>query len=295
MGYASSPRPTFDGPAHIPYETVTRHLWGDEESGEVSDWIYVSSDRIHQLVFGLPPGGSFRHSDSYRTVFAADELLYVLQGEMALSNPETGEVQRVRSGEAAFFRRDTWHHAFNFSAKPLRVLEYFAPPPAQGSSGAYAQTRPNLTEPRYAREDLLERWPMAQAEAEAGFTMRVLRETDLLWRLEGEEQQLLVGIMAATEHVTVARMKLMAGKRSGVQVHGGDEALYLLAGRLNVRVPDNDGPRWFELKPGDGFYVPQGRPHQYYNMFDAPAEFLCGVAPRYAPELPGQVFDGSER
>ena len=55
MSYSASPRPTFEGPAHIPYETVTRHLWGDDESGEVADWIYVSSAKIHQLVFGLAP------------------------------------------------------------------------------------------------------------------------------------------------------------------------------------------------------------------------------------------------
>ena len=49
--YKSSPRPTFDGPTPIPYADVTRHLWGDADSGEVADWIYVSSGKIHQLVF----------------------------------------------------------------------------------------------------------------------------------------------------------------------------------------------------------------------------------------------------
>src|SRR5271166_3630573 len=134
-GYSPSPRPTFDGPAHIPYAAATRHLWGDTESGEVSDWIYVSSDRIHQLVFGLPPGGVFRHSEAYRTVFAADELLTVLSGEMVISNPETGEVYRVGTGQSVTFGRDTWHHAFSYGAEPLRVLELFAPPPSQGTSG----------------------------------------------------------------------------------------------------------------------------------------------------------------
>ena len=146
MGYAPSPRPTFSEPTHIPYAAVTRHLWGDPEAGEVADWIYVSSDKIHQLLFGLAPGGAFRHSDSFRTIFAADEVLYVLSGVMVLANPQTGEVHRIQTGEAAFFRRDTWHHAFNYSSEPLRVLEYFAPPPSQGTSGAYAQTKPNLTD-----------------------------------------------------------------------------------------------------------------------------------------------------
>src|ERR671917_403167 len=116
MSYSPSPRPTFDGPAHIPYEAASRHLWGDAESGEVADWIYVSSDKIHQLVFGLAPGQAFRHSEEYRTIFGADEVFYVLSGTMVLSNPETGEVHRVSAGESVFFRRDTWHHAFAYGA-----------------------------------------------------------------------------------------------------------------------------------------------------------------------------------
>src|SRR3712207_2565728 len=123
MTYKPSPRPTFDGPAAIHYRDITRHLWGDEDAGEVADWIYVSSDRIHQLVYGLPPGGAFRHSDSFRTIFAADVVYYVLSGTLVIANPGTGEVQRLDPGDAAFFRRDTWHHAFNYSTEPLRVLE----------------------------------------------------------------------------------------------------------------------------------------------------------------------------
>ena len=294
MSYSASPRPTFDGPTHIPYETVTRHLWGDEESGEVADWIYVSSSKIHQLVFGLAPGGAFRHSDAFRTIFAADEVMYVLSGVMALSNPETGEVHRLQPGEAAFFRRDTWHHAFNFSPEPLRVIEFFAPPPSQGTSGSYAQTKPNLTAPKYSQDQWLDRWPQAQAEAEASYTIQVVREGDLQWRLEGTEQQLLVGILASTEHLTVGKMQLLAGQRSDVELHGGDESLYLLEGALNVRVPENDGPRWFELSPGDGFFIPEGTPHQYYNMSDAQASFLCGIAPRYSPEVPEVFSNGRE-
>ena len=294
MSYSASPRPTFDGPAHIPYETVTRHLWGDEESGEVADWIYVSSAKIHQLVFGLPPGGAFRHSGDYRTIFAADEVLYVLSGVMVLNNPESGEVHRVQPGEAAFFRRDTWHHAFNFSPEPLRVIEFFAPPPSQGTSGSYAQSKPNLAAAKYSQDQWLGRWPRGQEQAAKNFTIRPVREVDMLWRLEGNEQQLLVGILAATEHLTVGKMQLLAGQRSDVEVHGGDESLYLLEGALNVRVPENDGPRWFELSPGDGFFVPEGAPHQYYNLSGAPTSFLCGIAPRYSPDIPDLFSNGRE-
>lgn len=281
LGYAPSPRPTFSGPAHIPYEAVTRHLWGDGVSGEVADWIYVSSEKIHQLVFGLPPGGAFRHSDTYRTIFAADEVFYVLSGTMVLANPQTGEVHRVRRGEAVFFRRDTWHHAFNYSTEPLRVLEFFAPPPAQGTAGLYARTQPNLTRSIYSQDQWIGRWPMEQRDARRQFSMRVLREPEVLWRLEGHDRQVLVGILVSTEHLTVGTIQLLPGQRTDVQIHGGDEGLYLLEGRLNIRLLEPEGQRWFELKPGDGFYIPHGAPHQYYNMSDRPVELIFGVAPAY--------------
>ena len=148
--YRPSPRPTFDGPAAIPYASVTRHIWGDAEAGEVADWIYASTERVHALVFGLAPGAWFRHSPEFRTIFGADELLYVLRGTMVLANPETGEVLRVPRGGTAFFRSDTWHHVHAHGNEELRVLELYAPPPSTGSSGAYARTRPYLEPGRLA-------------------------------------------------------------------------------------------------------------------------------------------------
>jgi quercetin dioxygenase-like cupin family protein len=283
MAYSPSPRPTFAGPAHIPFQSVTRHLWGDEVSGEVADWIYVSSGHIHQLVFGLPAGGRFQHSDEFRTVFGADEVLYVLSGVMVLANPETGEVHKAQPGEAVFFRRDTWHHCFNYGAEPLRVLEYFAPPPAQGASGAYARARPNLAEWKYRQDHLLRNWPAGRAEARRANTMQVLREADLLWRLDGGSQPVLTGIFASTEHLTVGRVDLRPGQHTEVQTHAGEEGLYLLRGTLHIRTHTAEGQRWFELRPGDGFYMPIGVPHQYYNVSDEPAQFLFGVAPDICP------------
>jgi quercetin dioxygenase-like cupin family protein len=284
MAYAPSPRPVFDGPSHIPYANITRHLWGDPEAGEVADWIYVSSAKIHQIIFGLAPGGSFRHSDSFRTIFGADELLYVVSGVMILTNPETGEVHRVRTGEAVFFRKDTWHHAYNFGQEPLRVLEYFAPPPSQGTSGAYARTKPLLEVSRYTQDELLGRLPMEAPQARAAQSMKVLREADLFWRLEGKSHLMLVGLLAATEHLTVGKAILEPGEKSDPEQHGGDESIYVLEGTLNIYLPEQDGQRWFELQPGDGFYLPEGTPHQYYNVSSGPAAFLFGVVPHYHPQ-----------
>ena len=51
--YRPSPRPKSDGPAHIPRTGAVRDVWGGPRSGEVADWIYVSGELIHALVFAL--------------------------------------------------------------------------------------------------------------------------------------------------------------------------------------------------------------------------------------------------
>ena len=144
MGYKPSPRPTFDRPTALRFDDVTRHTWGNPEVGLVDDWIYVSSNLLHTIVFGMDPGRCFRHTEDFRTIFGADEVLHVLQGTFVIANPETGEVLRAEKGESVFFRKDTWHHGFSFGAEPVRVLEFFAPPPATGTSGPYARTREYL-------------------------------------------------------------------------------------------------------------------------------------------------------
>jgi quercetin dioxygenase-like cupin family protein len=270
VGYRPSPRPTFDAPTAVRAEEAVRHVWGDEESGLVQDWIYVSSQRIHAIVFGLGPGEAFRHSESFRTVFAADELLHVLSGTLVLANPETGEVVRAEPGESVFFRRDTWHHGFSYGAEELRVLELFAPPPATGTSGAYAQTRPYLAESVYANDSILGR-SVGAAETPS---FHVLRPTDVTWRLD---RGVLVGLLVSTEHLTAGTLHVPVGGSSDEEAHAGDELCYVIDGSLRIAA----GAVEATLDPGDGFYVPAGVPHEYSAVGAGRAEAIFGVAPAY--------------
>ena len=274
---ASSPRPVFDGPAQIRRADVTRHIWGDPAAGEVFDWIYASTERVHMLVFGVPAGGGFRHSEDFRTIFAADELLHVLSGVLVIADPETGEVQRAAAGESVFFRRDTWHHAFALGPEPLRVLELFAPPPAAGASSAYARAQPYLGESRYADDSLLGAWPPAAPRADR---LRVLRAGDVLYR---RDLGVLCGVLVSTEHLTAATLEIGPGEAAAAHAHGGDEVLMVLEGRLWVRAWYEDAVHVFELEPEDACYLPIGSRHEYRNAGAATARAICGIAPSYAP------------
>jgi len=271
MGYKPSPRPSFEAPTVIRAADAVRHTWGDEEAGLVEDWIYVSSQQIHAIVFGLEPGGAFRHSESFRTVFAADELLYVLQGTLVLANPETGEVVRAEPGESVFFRRDTWHHGFSYGDEPLRVLELFAPPPATGTSGAYARTRPYLDESVYALDGVVGN--LGGARPGEG-SLRILRREDSVWRLD---RDVLVGLLISTEHLTGGTVTVPAGRTSLEESHDGEELVYVIRGELRVEAAGVEAT----LTPGDAFFVPSATAHRYAATEAGVAEAVFGVAPTF--------------
>lgn len=283
VGPVGSPRPSFDEPTSIPYDRATLHLWGDDDAGRVADWIYVSSDKIHHLVFALPPGGMFRHSESFRTVFAADEVLFVLAGTMVFVDPEHGEVRRVEAGEGVFFRRDTWHHAMSFGADQLRVLEFFAPPPATGASSAYARTKDLLSDSSYYDDRWTGRWPMAADERAETARLHVIGSGDTLDSLEGDGA--FVQTFASTEHLAVAKITIRPGGHSDTRRHGGDGAMHVLRGTLNVLLTDgadSNGRRWFELHPDDGFFVPEGTSYELRNVTGDEIQVMVGVAPSFA-------------
>ena len=282
-----TPRPTFDGPTHIPSHQAALHLWGDDEAGHVADWIYASTQKVHHLVFSVAPGAAFRHSENFRTIFAADEWLYVLNGTMVIANPEHGEVQRVRQGESVYFGRDTWHHAFSFDEEALKVLEFFAPPPAAGASSTYARAQPYLAESKYDDVRWRNRWPASRADRQAATTLHVLRDEDAMWSLDGDRA--LIGTQVSTEQLTAGFIDLRPGGVTAAKVHGGDAVLHVISGDPFVLIESVnggpvDGPRWFHLHPDDGFYLPEGSEYAIHNVNGHSAKVGFAVAPAWAPD-----------
>ena len=274
-GYTPSPRPTYDAPTLVRRTDITHHVWGDKQSGLVGDWLYASTDKLHVIEFGMAPGCWFRHSPAFRTVFAADEVLYVLSGAMLACNPQTGEVVECVAGESVFFRKNTWHHVRAQGSEPLRVLECFAPPPSQGTSGAYAMKQEYLETPVYARNDLLGNCVGAAALE----TLRRVGTRERTLRLEGE---ILVGLIASTQHLTVAELSVPAGAAGEKTAHGGDAMIVGLSGELMVRTRYRSQCATFELRPRDGVFIPESADYELLS-FSGSATALLGVAPKYLP------------
>ncbi len=274
-GYSPSPRPTYDVPTLVTRRDVRRHIWGDRETGYVADWIYASGSKLHTIMFGLAAGRSFKHSPAYRTIFGADEVLYVASGTMSLANPQTGEVVIVHEGECAVFGPGTWHHATAHQGKPLRVIEFFAPPPATGTSGPYAARQPFLETTTGIRDEVLGKLGHSDLEA----TLAVVRSTDFVWR---DEHGLMVGLIASTPELTSAIVEINPGLQAEPTSHGGDALLIGLMGSFHVRAVLDGEVTGFEVDPLDGVFLPEGTEYEILS-FSSTARAILGVAPRYRP------------
>lgn len=272
----ATPRPIYNEPTVIPASGKTRHLWGDATAGFVLDRVLLSSERLHVLDFALPPGGSFGHSDDNPTIFAADELLYVLEGDLLLSDPSTGETQRAATGEAVFFRRDTWHHGRAGGDRGVRVLEFFSPTPATGASSTYAKAQPLLRETTTVDERLLGQWPTQRDKIVAESRIAPVREHDLAWATRADLQ---FAFFASTEHLTVVRCHLRAGTAAPVERHPGEELLLVLSGQLTVWTPEATEANCLYLEEGDAAVLPPNTPHTYLSTGDTEAVWLSGIGP----------------
>jgi len=285
----SSPDRPLNGPTHIPSSDTNRILWGDDTSGRVHDSRFAGSQKIMWQIWGMGPGEVFRHSDRFTTQFKVDGIYYVLSGTAVFNDPETGEVSYVKPGELALLARNSWNHGFNYGLEPLRVLEYLPRlPPVAGQSQYLGEGK--LSQAKYVQDQWIGHWPAALDEARRSAAIKVVRESDILWRLEGEKRQVLVGIMASTDLITFGKIVLQPKQETDIRIHGGDLGLYLQEGDLHVRLPgqtlDSRGQtRWFDVKAGDGVYLPEGTPHQYYNPSNRMTTLIFGVAPTYLPKI----------
>lgn len=275
----------FKEPMLVRYAEATRFLWGDAESGQVSDVIYGRGDRIASLVFSLAPGGWFKASKTWKPLFDQHRFYYVIQGSLTIHDPESGEVAVAGPGEAVYWHGAKWHFGYNFGQEETKVLDWYAPAEraAHIPEVEFGKTKPELKSVANGRYGLLGQWPAKAPEERT----RLLREggmvtlgrRDALHLIHGDRVSTQVSLYISTDVLTAGVMDLLPGVWSEPEAHPGDEVLYVTKGRLHVYLPDSFD--WFEVHPHDSMFIPEGTHHQYVNYGDAPVEFAFAVSPMY--------------
>lgn len=277
-----------DEPQLVRKSEATRSLWGDRESGQTADLIYGRGDLISGVMLTSGPGHWFGSSDTWRAVPPNDEhrFWYVVQGAIAMHDPETGDVAVAEAGEGITWRGSRYHFAYNAGAGETLVLDWFAPsdriPDVDEANQAKAK-RPLTTPVVGGRYDLLKAWPDRQAEefaraARDGSPLTLSIKTSLQM-ISGTDRPMLTSILTSSPKLTGGTFTLLGGTSSDPEIHPGDEVVFAVAGRLNVFLPETR--YWFELGPLDCLYIPGGTPHEYWSYGAERTVGVFCVAPDY--------------
>jgi quercetin dioxygenase-like cupin family protein len=272
-------------PMLVRHFEATRVLWGDPDSGQVSDLVYGRGERISGFIYLLGPGHWFGASKTWKPLYDQHRFYFVVQGTLAIHDPESGEVAVARAGEAVTWRGARYHFGYNAGPDEVVVLDWFAPAERapEVSELEYAAAKRELGEVRGGRYELLASWPERRAEelarrAREGGPVTVGPAT-ALHLVHGERLPLLVSILTSSPDLTGGTFSLGGGSHSEPERHPGDEVVFALTGRLNVHLPDSGD--WFELNALDCLYLPEGTAHEYWSYGAETATAAFCVAPGY--------------
>ena len=187
--------------------------------------------------------------------------MYVLSGVLIINNPETGETHKINKGESIFFRKDTWHHAFNYSDDYLQVLEFFSPPPLTGTSGVYAKEKKLLKNCLYKRENYDSSNNFKNQD-----TFKIIKKDDLVWSLDGPKQEVLIGTFVNTKFLKVHIIKLLPNQKTHNFKFLKNTTYLSLNNNIKVNIIENNEE--YILNKKDGLYLPNNTNFIIENMND---------------------------
>lgn len=99
------------------------HLYGFDNLQDANRGI-ISTDTLLVSEWRLAPGKYMAPAGMH---LYGEECYYVMEGEGAFCNPETGDTFILRAGDLLYIPQSTRHQIFNFSDKLLRVMSCQAP------------------------------------------------------------------------------------------------------------------------------------------------------------------------
>jgi quercetin dioxygenase-like cupin family protein len=210
---------------------------------------------------------------------------FVVQGSLAIHDPESGEVVLAGPGEAITWQGSRYHFGYNVGDDEVVVLDWFAPPdrPPGVPESVTMPAKRQVGKTRGGRYELLGEWPNRlpddRRRATESGSMVSVGISNALHIIQGERPPTLVSILSSSEHLTAGTFALRGSAKTDREQHPGDEVVYCLSGRLHVHLPDSG--QWFELHPLDCAFIPQGTTHSYWSYgADRSTAVFC-VAPRY--------------
>ena len=130
------------------------------------------------------------------------------------------------------------------------------------------------------------KWPVDPAKARENLELVKISRDSWKHLVHGQKKHVHVSVLLSTDYAQVGHIRLYPGSYSELENHAGDEAIYMLKGKMAIRVvtdPDlqadaaNANRQHFELSEGEAFLIPEGFVHQYVNLTDEESVFFFGI------------------
>ena len=252
---------------------------------KVSCTTAISTNHIQTGIMIISPGEYFEPPD----IHSGDEVYYVLEGEGAVLNPETGRAFKAREGEVVLIPKGIWHQTFNTGDKNLEVLAFIAP--LQWKKGEAHIPSEFTGESAYYKGSSksikgLGRWPNPSKAKNVDDEISIIRDRETLGLIHGSDNHFLVSFYVSNSRLHVGKLSIPARLSSGLESHQGDEIIYMERGHLGIEIHEGMKVKEatvqdiFEVKEDEFFLIPEGMKHRYFNFSDQLMKIMFGVAPR---------------
>ncbi len=130
------------------------------------------------------------------------------------------------------------------------------------------------------------RWPVRGEDARADKRMILIRPEESLKLIHGQENHTFVSMFVSNDFIHFGTMTVSIGKHSDVEVHKGDEVIFVLEGTLIVQVYEDGKPESHsalqsvhKVKRQEKFLIPEKHRHRYLNLGGETTRFIFSVAP----------------
>jgi quercetin dioxygenase-like cupin family protein len=116
----------------------------------------------------------------------------------------------------------------------------------------------------------------------------VIHENEFLELVIGEKNKYLYSVFYSDKEITFGKMVLTSNKYTEIESHDGDEAIYVLKGRLLVTVFENEEQiedrlviqHPYKVESTENMLIPAGFKHLYKNLYNESIEALIVISPK---------------
>ncbi|MEK6646622.1 MAG: cupin domain-containing protein [Candidatus Firestonebacteria bacterium] len=256
------------------------------EGHQVSSQIYISTDKVNLSDFVIPAGNYFDPPDIHSGV----ECYYVLQGKAMMLHPETGRTYQIVKGDAFLIPVGVWHQGYNFTNENVKILCGIAPKiwgtnDKMGSAVTY-KGKFTFYKSEEDETNLPIKWQKPHKKDYGEKELIHLPPCEWLHFIHGKKNHILVSFFVSNDLIHMGKIVIPAGKISDPEVHQGDEAVYLLEGKMTVRIyksgnsEESISQETYQINKGEKILIPEGVKHQYLNFGTEGTEFIFVIAPK---------------